>query len=119
MKFVLKSDHYFDELALVLPKDTIIEAAIVEKAPGRHGKVTVKKHGKVTLPFAIVDKDYRARPGIPVTATVKELETVWAGPPSIEMDGLDPEAIAACEKRVETYMSINDLPIVPSDVRQR
>jgi hypothetical protein len=119
MKFKLKSDHYLDEVSLVLPKDTIIEAAIVEKAPGRHGKITVKKAGKITLPRPIVDATYPSRPGMPQTATVTELPCNWAGPPSIEMEGLDPEGIAACEKRVETYMSINDLPIVPSDVRQR
>lgn len=116
MKFRLKSAHYFDELGLLLPEDTIIETALVEKQPGRHGKTIVKKQGKVTLPHAIVDKNYPARPGIPQTATVRELECSWAGPPSIEMEGLDEESIKACEKRKETYMSINDLPIVPTQV---
>jgi len=113
MKFRLKSAHYSDELSLLLPMDTVIETAVVEKEPGRKGKVIVKKMGKVILPHPIVDKNYPARPGIPQTATVNELETSWAGPPSIEMEGLDAESIAACEKRASTYMSINDLPITP------
>jgi hypothetical protein len=84
----------------------VIEAAVVEIDP-KTKKKTVKRPGKITLVKPLnIDGKY-----------LKEVETTWSGPPSVEMEGLDTEAEAQVEKRVETFMSINDLPITPAQAK--
>lgn len=99
MKFRLKSQHHIEDR--LLEPGTEIVAAVRE---GR--KVT--KMGKIIFP-PTVDRGMLV-PG-------KEIETSWSGPPSIDMDGLDPEGEKAVAARVASYMSVNDLPISPSEKR--
>ena len=46
-----------------------------------------------------------------VKTVTKEVETTWAGPPSIEMEGVDDEGKAACAKREKSFMSLNQLSL--------
>ena len=105
MRFRLKSPHYIENL--YLEEGVEIEPAIV-KVSGN--KKVVERRGKIFLKTPIAHEDQVSRK---VTLTTEVL-TDWAGPPSVEMIGLDPEAEKACEKRAASFMSINDLPIVPA-----
>lgn len=121
MKVRLRKDHYFDELNLLLTEGTIIEAAVPKRdtkgaviRDPRSRKPVIEKMGKVSLISPIKDPNEKFNPIAPNPPSMKELATAWVGPPSIDMEPLDEEAEVACAKRAETYMSINDLPIAPT-----
>lgn len=120
MKFRLKSSHYFDELGFELLEGTIIEAAVPKRdskgqilRDPKTRKPIIEKMGKVELVAPIKNPAVPFNRQMPQALDLRVVETSWIGPPSIEMEGLDPEAEALCEKRASTYMSINDLPIAP------